>query len=393
MGCPDVSGLGATVMKSALLSSNKSSNRLLILLMAAHILGTIVAYTVYIKLSSLGDGYAPEDFVWLAGEDSHGLTSTLVVHGIYYLVGALLPGFLAPMALGLVVAIATWHAFRDVYTQIDRKLFWACNLFPHFLIWSGSSSKEQIVMIFGIIVIGFAAKRSFANSSLHITSMVIVFLSLALIWFIRPNYFVIYFTVFVTSLIAPTLHKIKIYRLSIGVWAFTFILTIVGAVIFAAATTTFFSEDVIWFMKMVEYSFLNYEAGSNRYNIQWNDVSDFFLNSLWGIPQGFIGPTLFEAIKKPVQFPVFLEGVFYLFILCYLFARILKLASASNMLRVHILPYYFMALIIVFVSYPYLIFNAGSALRYKQAMHPILVFYPLLILAYARANNLIRKKL
>ncbi len=378
-------------MKSVLLSSNKSSRRLLILLMAAHILGTIVAYTVYIKLSSLGDGYAPEDFGGF--NDNYKFSSTFVVHGIYYFFGALLPGFLTPMALGLVVAIATWYAFRDVYTQINRKLFWACNLFPHFLIWSGSSSKEQIVVIFGIIVIGFAAKRSFADSSLHIISMVIVFLSLAFLFLIRPNYFVIYFTIFVTSLIAPTLNKIKINRLSIGIWAFTFILTIVGAIIVAAVSTTFFSEDIIVFMKMVEASFMNYEAGSNRYDIQWNDLSDFILNSLWGIPQGFIGPTLSEAITKPMQFPVFLEGVFFLFILCYLFARLIKLAITSNMLRVHILPYFFIALVIVFVSYPFLIFNAGSALRYKQAMHPILILYPLLILAYARANSLIRKKL
>ena len=254
--------------------------------MAAHILGTLVAYTVYIKLSSLGDGYSPEDFQGFDGEDPHRFSSSILVHAIYYLVGALLPGFLAPMALGLVVAIATWHAFRDVYTQINRKLFWACNLFPHFLIWSGSSSKEQIVMIFGIIVIGFAAKRSFANSSLHITSMVIVFLSLAMLFLIRPNYFVIYFTIFVTSLIAPTLHKMKINRLSIGIWAFTFILTTMGAVFIAAINTTFFSEDVINFMKMVEASFMNYEAGSNRYNIQWDDLSDFFLIHCGGSRKG-----------------------------------------------------------------------------------------------------------
>ena len=60
------------------------------------------------------------------------------------------------------------------------------------------------------------------------------------------------------------------------------------------------------------------------------------------------------------------------------------------MLRVHILPYLFVAFVIVFVSYPYLIFNAGSSLRYKQSMHPVLIFYPLLILAYARANNLMK---
>jgi len=360
--------------------------------MAAHILGTIIAYMVYIKLSSLGDGYAPEDFQGFNG-NAKDFASTMIVHGIYHYIGAFLPGFLAPMALGMIVAIVTWNAFRDVYMQINHKLFWACNLLPHFLIWSGASSKEQIVMIFGTIVIGFSAKRSFAASRLTITSLVFVFLSLGFIFLIRPNYFVIYFTIFITSLFAPTLYKTKINRLSIGIWVFTFILMTVGAVVFASTNTTFFSKDVIVFMKMVEVSFLAYDAGSNRYNIQWNDVSDFFYNSLWGIPQGFIGPTLVEATSKPVQLPVFFEGVVYLIILCYLFVRIYKLAGASNMLRVHILPYYFVALVIVFVSYPYLIFNAGSALRYKQAMHPVLIFYPLLILAYARSNNLITRKL
>ena len=361
--------------------------------MAAHILGTIVAYTVYIKLSSLGDGYAPKDFGGFNVKNLQDVTSTLLVHGIYHYFGRFLPGFLAPMALGLVVAIATWHAFKNVYTQINRKLFWACNLFPHFLIWSGSSSKEQITMIFGIIVVGFAAKRSFAASRLNITSLAFIFLSLGFIYLIRPNYFVIYFTIFVTSLFAPMLHKTKINRFSIGIWALTFILTTTGAIFFASINTTIFSKDIYLWMDVVQMSFLHYEAGSNRYNIQWESLSDFFYNSLWGIPQGFIGPTLIEAISKPVQFPVFLEGVVYLFILCYLFVRVIKLAGAYNMLRVHILPYFFVSLVIVFISYPYLIFNAGSALRYKQAMHPVLIFYPLLILAYARANNLIRKKL
>jgi hypothetical protein len=392
LGCPDVSGLAATVMKSSLLESKKNSRHLLILLMAAHILGTVVAYTVYIKLSSLGDGYAPEDFKGFSG-NIRDFRSTIMVHGIYHYLGNFFPGFFAPLVLGQVVAIVTWHAFRDVYMQINIKLFWICNLFPHFLIWSGSSSKEQILIIFGTIVIGFSAKRSFVSCRLSIISLVFVFISLTFIYLVRPNYFVIYFTIFLTSLIAPTLHKIKINRLSIGIWVFTFILSTIGAVVFAVVNTTFFSKDIIVFMKRVEASFMNYKAGSNRYNIQWNDVSDFFYNSLWGIPQGFIGPTLFEAISKPIQFPVFLEGVVYLFILCYLFVKIFKFAGAFNMLRVHILPYYFMALVIVFVSYPYLIFNAGTALRYKQAMHPVLIFYPLLILAYARANNLIRKKL
>ena len=382
-------------MKSSLLSSNNSSRRLLILLMAAHILGTIVAYTVYVQFSSLGDGYRPEDFLshrsLYAGTGE--LPSSLVVHGIYAYLGFFFPGFLAPMALGIVVAIATWHAFRGVFKYINTRLFWICNLFPHFLIWSGSSSKEQIVILFGIIVIGFAAKRSFASDKLKIINLVFVLISLAFIFLIRPNYFMIYFTIFLTTFIAPGLNKIKINRFSIGIWMLLFILITAAALIHISFNTTIFDKEMTDWMTVVENMFLTYEGSSNRYNIQWSNVSDFFYNSLWGIPQGFIGPTLIETILKPLQFPVFLEGIIYLFILCYLFVRLLKLASSSNMLRVHILPYYFVALVIVFVSYPYLIFNSGSALRYKQAMHPILIFYPLLILAYAKANTLIRNKL
>ena len=146
-------------MKSSQLYLNSNSVRLMILLMLTHILGNIVAYTVYIKLASgLGDGYAASDFQGI-NTDLPNLKATEVAHSIYYYVATILPspghgaGFLAPMALGLVVAILSWYTFRDIYKYTNRLLFWTCNLFPHFLIWSGSSSKEQIVMIFGIIVV------------------------------------------------------------------------------------------------------------------------------------------------------------------------------------------------------------------------------------------------
>ena len=374
-------------MKTSLTYSGTSSSRLLIQLMAAHLIGTIFAYTVYINLSSLGDGYAPEDF----GGFDQDFSSTVLVHSIYAFLGVFLPGFLPPLLLGQVVAIVTWHAFRDVYTRINPKLFWACNLLPHFLVWSGSSSKEQMVIICGIVVIDFAVTRFFSSNRLSIASLAIVFLSLCFIWFVRPNYFLIYFAVFATSLLAPSLYKTIINRLSIGVWLFAFILAISGLIFFVSFNSKFINEDVVGFMKVIENSFLDYvESRSNRTNIQWNDISDFMYNSLWGIPQGIIGPTLLEVISKPIFLPVFLEGLVNLYILCFLFFRLFKIACTAPMLRVLILPYLFVAFVIVFVSYPYLIFNPGSGLRYKQSMHPILIFYPLLILAYASAFNLVK---
>ena len=78
------------------------------LLMAAHILGTVVAYTIYIKVSSLGDGYSEKDFaahINLYSDGIRHLSSALVVHAIYANLAAFLPGLFAPMALGMVVAI------------------------------------------------------------------------------------------------------------------------------------------------------------------------------------------------------------------------------------------------------------------------------------------------
>lgn len=365
-----------------------SSIGLLGRLVFVHVFGTLFAYTVYIRFTQLGDRYLPEFYEEYLMENGTDLTSTLFTFFIYNRLGSVLPGFLSPMFIGVLIAIVTWLTFREVYKHTSPKLFWICNLFPHFLVWSGSSSKEQLVILSGLVVLNFAAKRSFAGKNLDV-SLIFVFLAMAVIVLIRPNYFVMYFIIFITALFSPWLHKIISNRLSVGIWVLIFGLSTFGLVTHLALTSKFFSEDVINFMLRVEHSFLAYtDAGSNRLNIQWNNIEDFFYNSFWGIPQGFIGPTLFEAASKPVQFPAFLEGLLYLIILCYLFYKLVQLSIKSRNLRIHILPYIFVCFAIVFVSYPYLIFNPGSALRYKQSMHPILILYPLLILAYHRANHL-----
>ena len=367
---------------------------LLVRLITVHIFGTLFAYIVYTRFTQLGDRYESNDIAtYLEATGGEGLTSTVFTLTVYSYLGSVLPGFLSPMLLSILIAIFTWITFRDIYTYISHKLFWTCNLFPHFLIWSGAASKEQLVILSGMVIINFAAKRSFAEKNLSI-SFIFVLLAMLVILLIRPNYFVIYFVIFTTALISPWLHRIVSRRLSVGVWVLIFCLITICVAAYLAMTSAFFSEDVVNFMDRVKTSFLAYSsAGSNRYDIQWEDWYDFLYNSLWGIPQGFIGPTLIEGISKPVQFPAFLEGLLYLSILSYLFFNLLQISIKSRILRLHILPYIYVCFAIIFVSYPYLIFNPGSALRYKQAMHPILIFYPLLILAHYRANHFMKTKI
>ena len=368
-----------------------SSLGLLTRLVFAHVFGTLFAYLVYTRFTQLGDRYEHAGGLaeYLSYASREELTSTLFTFTVYHNLGLILPGFLAPMVLGVFIAIVTWLVFRDVYQHLSHKLFWTCNLFPHFLVWSGAASKEQLVILSGLVVLNFVAKRSFAKGNLNI-SLIFALLAMGVIFLIRPNYFVIYFVIFTTALFSPLLHKILSKHLSVGVWVLIFSFLTIGIVVYLSLTSAFFSEDVVKFMKRVQNSFHAYSsAGSNRYNIQWNDVYDFLYNSVWAIPQGLIGPTLIEGVSKPVQFPVFIEGILFLTILSYLFFKLLQLSIKSRHLRLYILPYIYVSLAIVFVSYPYLMFNPGSALRYKQSMHPILILYPLLILAYYRANRLI----
>ncbi len=368
-----------------------SSIGLLNRLVAIHVFGTLLAYLVYVRFAQLGDGYGAEYYEIYASK-TEGLNATLFTFFVYAKLESVLPGFLAPMAIGILIAIVTWFTFRDVYNYLSRKLFWTCNLFPHFLVWSGSSSKEQLVILSGMFVINFAAKRSFAAKNLSI-NLIFVLFALSVILLIRANYFVIYFVIFITALFSPWLHRIVSRRLSVGVWVLIFSLLTVGTAAYLALTSTFFSEDAIDWMGRVQNSFYAYSAGSNRYDIRWENLYDFLYNSFWGVPQGLIGPTLMEGISKPIQFLAFLEGILYLSILSYLFFKLLQLSIKSRILRLHLLPFIYVSLAIVFVSYPYLMFNPGSAIRYKQSMHPILIFYPLLILGYYKANNIMHSKL
>ncbi len=372
-------------MKSLQLNLTAISRSLLIQLITAHIFGTIFAYTVYIRIASLGDGYLPEDFDF--GSFNGEISSTILVHGIYAYIGSILPGLLSPMALGIVVALVIWDAFKGVYSLISRNLFWLCNLFPHFLIWSGSSSKEQIVIICGVVVIGYAIRKMFSIYVSYLR-LCLVLVSLSIIFFIRPNYFIIYATVFFISIIIPSTRQSFLNRLSFGVLVIIAINILLTLIILIIYNLSIVSDNILNFMKLVEISFLSYEGNTNRWDIQWSHVNDFFKNSIWGVPQGLIGPTLSESILSPILLPILFEGILYLSILIYLFYKLLVISKFHHGLRFKIMIYIFVSLVIVYVSYPYLIFNVGSSLRYKQSMHPILFFFPLLIIAHTKLEKI-----
>ena len=374
-------------MKNKILGISSISFALLFKLVIIHIFGTVFAYEVYGKITKLGDGYLPAYFGGFTGSI---FDSTYITHAIYYIIGSVLPGYLAPMLLGIIIAILIWNAFKDVYIFINNKLFWICNLFPHFLVWSSSSSKEQITIICGLIIINFSTKYIFLKKKINFEIILVIF-SLFILFIIRPNYFLIYLSVFLSSLLLKDLPQFY-KNLSINTFIILLLIFIIFIFSLFLLNKNFIDLYFIKWMKKVEISFLVYDtAYSNRYEIIWYDIYSFLFNSIWGVPQGLIGPTLLEVIKKPIQIPVFLEGLVYLYVLCYLNFKIFKICFISNFLKYHLIFYLVVALIVLFISYPYLIFNPGSALRYKQSFHPILFFFPLLVLGNFKKKSLDKK--
>ena len=119
-----------SVMKISIFGS--SSIGLLSRLVAAHILGTLFAYLVYIRFTTLGDGYLPEAFAEYLANDNDSFSSTLVTFSVYYYLGQIFPSFLAPLIIGVIIAFATWITFRDIYIYIGQSCFGHVIYFPIF---------------------------------------------------------------------------------------------------------------------------------------------------------------------------------------------------------------------------------------------------------------------
>ena len=91
---------------------NKSSRGLLIGLIAAHVFGTLIAYTVYIK-SSL-DGISPS---LMQPQGNYTKVNFLqrYLYGLFTTMLVKCSLFLAPMFFGVIIAILIWNCSQCIY--------------------------------------------------------------------------------------------------------------------------------------------------------------------------------------------------------------------------------------------------------------------------------------
>lgn len=288
------------------------------------------------------------------------------------------------------IAYIIWYVFRFEFDYINKFIFLLCLFLPHFLIWSGIVGKEALA-IGGFFLLIKTCVEFTTNDKVKILPL---FIGLSLSLIMRPQYAFCYVYLLIASaLIAKS--KIRIFSylspsFSFSIFLIGFAYTLISLVLFEE----YYSAHLLKLMNTAERYFLNCETcNANRWDIEWELTSDFINNIGWGIPSSIIGPTLDEAINRPVIFPVFIEGIISLLIFSFIFFNIIRFAIYNPQYSSVIIWGFLPAVILgLLVNYPFGIFNGGSAIRYKQSLSPLLYFYPILLLGVIKKKKLLGDK-
>jgi hypothetical protein len=128
----------------------------------------------------------------------------------------------------------------------------------------------------------------------------------------------------------------------------------------------------------------------------WKTTSDFYLKAPQGILIANLGPNLIEAFQKPFLIPYFFEGLIFIFTTLYL----IVINIFYQLRRVVVSPYFLLTIFfgiifILLLNYPFGLFNAGSATRYRSSYYHIIIILLLFFyskekrnLAIMRINNI-----
>jgi len=367
---------------------------------------TLFAYMIYAQFSPFTDAALylspPENYYTPFARTRHMIL-------IYSTLKSVIPfDLILYLATSFGVGYVLWRVVRPFYEWMNKPLFYSALLLPHFLIWSGVVGKEAFVVVGYLLLVSVCIDR--------LCRQRISFLALGLgLYFasFHPHYLLAYgylgvMTWLLTSPLGSqnvTAHSFltrnvegvsSIDQLHLRYSPTWLVLLLVLCCLFIGLFVFCFwdllSPYLFSLMWKIKAMFLGQvgQVRTNRYDIIWSAPFDFIRNLWWGLPISLIGPTLQEAILRPILLPVFLEGCFALWLFAYLFYRMMREAfirSHSHVAAMILLGFVPAVMIGLLVNYPVGIFNPGSAIRYKQALAPLLYFYPILVMAALKRGD------
>ncbi len=378
------------------MSKNKKiiffDNYLLILILAKIIL-TYFYLNIYINYSSIGDarGYLKRNLVLdFNAYFPHILINRQhFVETIYAISNTLFTKHLTPYIFSVLSIVIIWNTCKKYLINANNTkyiLFIIAIFSPSFALWTSVPSKELISVTLFIYLVNCFVKILF-KLKINIYLFTITLIILA---FIRPNYFLPYFIFLFISLFKiyflDFLCKKYNFKLSASLFIIIFILILLFLIIFLDLFSGYiynYLDMIIYRSYNMFYAFDHMSSSMRNAYLEWNSASDFFKYVIFGPFVSFSGPTIEEVFNRPVFIIYFIESIILNFIILYLLVSLLNLNKIiKNFYFIYLFGFITCFLIALIIHYPLGLFNLGSSLRYKQNIIPLMVFLPYMLTMY-----------
>ncbi|AYX15286.1 hypothetical protein EGX44_08865 [Yersinia pseudotuberculosis] len=345
-----------------------------ILLILVKVLFSFFAFFIYSNFSQLGDS---NRYLNATLNFNNILDRTQFVDNTFaFLKYVMSSSLLVNISISVLFGYSFFYVFKDVLIFVDKKLLYMSFLLPSFQIWTSVAGKEIIAVIGFLFFIKWVINIQFGRDNrIHYLVIGILFGV-----FLRPHYGIAYIYLAISAII---LSRIKFRVFSNGFYVLSLFIIAIMLFLVLALTVNIWSAQFLSVLDTIEGYFLAYDASnSNRYDIEWGTISDYFYNITWGFFISIIGPTLNETLNRVVYLPFFIEGILSFILMIVISYRLYK-STNENVLYRKLFYFSFLPalIIILMIHYPFGLFNPGSAIRYKQNITPLIYFYPLLMLA------------
>lgn len=341
----------------------KSDKALLNSLLITKIFYIFFAELIYSRLTRLGD--TPK---YLSSSFKFNFSSLLSSTDLMKVSGSLL-GHLPFPFYHLPLCFLSWVGLKFLYERMifsgviknsynDRVLFFLIFSLPSIGVWTSIHSKEAVGVFFTSILSGFlcsfvVSKKLFINKR----SISVLFLSLYLMLIFKVQYFIGFFSIF----------SFVYFRNKFNLRPSVLLLVLIFMVVLQVVVLYVFQPIVDYYSFQMHAHFDSDVAKSTRPNIFLSE-GDFYRNAFSGMIIAFVGPTITESVSSFAKMFAFIESI----ILCTLFSPVIYKVFKGRLNITHVAIVIFLVGWLLFMHYPFGIFNPGSALRYRNNFIPFI---------------------
>lgn len=294
--------------------------------------------------------------------------STFMMDYVAHFFSVILGPFLANVPFLLLSFFGIYFPLKKLALNINQLLFVLFLLsLPSFGIWTSLASKESVTVFFLGVILGFLIDFS---RKVHFKNKFILYLSIYLCLLFKPQYMIGLFSLFFYLFL-------RRYCFIKGFGQFSVFMLF----LFLSFFVLFILRHEIDFLSTVIPAHFRADAASTRENIFWLEEFDIFKVAPYGMYISFFGPTFREASSSLIHSIVLFES--YLFVALLFFAVFYRFLNDSFKGKFNV--FIFSCLVIplswiLFVHYPFGLFNPGSAIRYRSGFLgfiTIIVFFVL----------------